>query len=100
MNFDEKYLEIMNLTLKLNPKPCNRLSTGYRPTIELIYDGSLAKLSVKGWRYGKKAGKEPDFEYELSKYDTVRGAKNDVERCVRTLQDLWDAIGNEEEDKE
>mgnify|MGYP003100878670 FL=1 len=96
---DEKYLKIMELALKLNPDPANRLSTGYKPTIEVSYDGARAYLFVRGWRYGKK-NKEPDFEYEISKFDTVGGPKNDVDRCLRTLTDLWEAIGEEEEKEE
>ena len=44
---DEKYLKIMELALKLNPDPTNRLSTGYKPTIEVSYDG--ASLSFCSW---------------------------------------------------
>lgn len=43
---DEKYLKIMELALKLNPDPTNRLSTGYKPTIEVSYDGARAYLFV------------------------------------------------------
>lgn len=95
---DEKYLKIMELALKLNPTPTAYLFTGYKPTVEISYDGSKAMLFVRGWRYGKKTEKFPDFEYELSKFDTVGGAKNDVDRCLRTLTDLWEAIGEEEEE--
>ena len=52
----------MELTLKLNPDPTNRLSTGYKPTIEVSYDGARAYLFVRGWRYGKK-NKEGDKRY-------------------------------------
>lgn len=97
VKLEQKYLEIMELTLKLNPEPTNRLSTGYKPTIEVTYDGSRAYLYVRGWRYGKQGDKVPDFEYEISKFDTVGSAKNDVNHCLRTLTDLWEAMGDEEE---
>lgn len=95
---EKKVIQIMELSMKLNPTPTLRELTGCKPTIFVKFSGHVCCLEINilthGWKYDPDGGGYDDLTTEYSSIDLDKDtAYEELENVYKRIKELCEKEG-------